>query len=427
MTATYIAYADKDSDHLMAMHEALRKSDVPSVFATTGEGFTPKAAGQLDGASVMVVLVSAAAMRSNRVRDELAYATARQLTIIPYQLDKAKLTGTWRNLLADKLRYNRFDEDSLPQLISEAKTRYHARCPVIAVMNMKGGVGKTTVTSQVFGAYQAQLAGRVLLIDLDPQYNLTQVFFDMDTADANALHDASVISLFEKSRVHGAPKSPADEWEKLSTAPFAPAAPEELMQELLLGGPAGRLDLICGQFEICKYGFSTDAEGLAAVRKNFLSMVDHYRRFYDLIVIDTNPNASFLTDCCVRASDHVLIPMQPDMYSMRGVKLLRRIIQNNQKTTHLHTLFNRVNRSERSEFEAEARNGALDSLAGFGFAETILDPALPYSRHYITPSPREETPAWRQLLTHYGRGGGLKIARNNLLTVAEAIAARISS
>ena len=50
----------------------------------------------------------------------------------------------------------------------------HAR-EIIAVTNQKGGVGKTTIAAAVFREMQKATAKRILLVDFDSQYNLTQL------------------------------------------------------------------------------------------------------------------------------------------------------------------------------------------------------------------------------------------------------------
>ena len=96
------------------------------------------------------------------------------------------------------------------------------------------------------------------------------------------------------------------------------------------------------------------------VGANFRKMIDYYRSHYDLIVFDTNPNATFLTRCALEAADRVLAPMHPDVYSLRGVRLLNQVMQEQvsaDKRPYLSVLFNTVGRSEQSNFEADARNG----------------------------------------------------------------------
>ncbi|HAW56139.1 MAG TPA: hypothetical protein DCX29_14955 [Hyphomonas sp.] len=377
----------------------------------------------IDDAFAMIVLVSASSVRSKAVRQDVERAKARGLKLIPYQIDKARLNGFFKHEVLPHLRLSSTTPDGIKQLVNETRQAYKSKCPVLAVMNLKGGVGKTTISSQVFGAWQGALGGRILLVDLDPQYNLTQTFFEMDVADASAAADKSVISLFEKSRLHARDAtSPAESWLTLSTDPFAPVPKEKLIHELMgEGSPGGRLDLISGQFEISKYAFASDPASLALIKEHFLQSIERYRSDYDLIVFDTNPNATFLTRCALEAADRVLAPMHADIYSLRGVRLLNQVIREQIAPEHrpdLSVLFNAVGRSEQSTFEADARNGAYNSKAGFDLAGSLLRSALPRSGHLQVKAPREGEPAWKQLVIHAGRGGGLKPIRESLKTVA---------
>jgi len=336
------------------------------------------------------------------------------------------VAGTFKKQLAENLRLAMMDEGGLEKLVAEVRGRYRRKCPVLSVMNLKGGVGKTTIAAQVFGAWQAALGGRILLIDLDPQYNLTQTFFDMEAADQSAAKDKSVISLFEKSRLHAvdAP-SPAERWNELSADPFPTPAAEDIVHPLLGGdGPGGVLDLISGQFEISKYAFATDSAALSAIDANFQRTIDHLRSSYDLIVFDTNPNATFLTRCALEASDRVIAPMHPDMYSLRGVKLLNQVLNEHIRPDNrpeLSVLFNKVSRNEQSTFEADARNGAHDQRAGFNLAGALLQTALPRSGHLDVRSPEPDQAPWKSLVIHNGRGGGLKKIRESLKSAAAEI------
>ncbi len=273
----------------------------------------------------------------------------------------------------------------------------------------------------------------MLLIDLDPQYNLTQTFFDMEHADASSARDKSVISLFERSRLHAYDTiSPGETWSKISTEPFEPVARDVISHNLLTGeeAPGGRFDLISGQFEISKYAFAPGPESLAVVGANFRRMIDFYRSEYDLIVFDTNPNATFLTRCALEAADRILTPMHPDVYSLRGVKLLNQVMQEQVSDANrpdLSILFNTVGRSEQSNFEADARNGAFDEQAGFALSEALLTSALPRSGHLVVRSPEPGDAPWKQLVVHRGRGGGLKTIRDALNGIASELSALVDT
>jgi len=435
MSHLFIAHGPRDVDALLTVHELFRQESIPTWYAPPGgegEADPVQVNNAIDSAFGMVVLVSASSIRSKSVQAQLQRATERGLTLFPIRADLGRLSRQFKTALADKLTDALTDDGAMDRLLANVRERYQRRCPVIAVMNLKGGIGKTTVTSQVFGAWQASLGGRTLLIDLDPQYNLTQTFFDMDHADASSARDRSVISLFERSRLHApdAP-SPAEDWSTVNTEPFSPAPVEAITHDLLgSDGPGGRLDLISGQFEISKYAFAPSPEALAKVGANFRRMVDHYRSQYDLIVFDTNPNATFLTRCALEAADRVLAPMHPDIYSLRGVRLLNQVIQEQvekDKRPALSVLFNAVGRSEQSNFEAEARNGTFDDVAGFALSKALLKSALPRSGHLVVRTPEIGEAPWTGLVIHRGRGGGLKSIREALKAIAIELKALVDA
>lgn len=433
MSHAFIVHGPKDVDSLLTVHEALRKAGIATWYeppgAATAEGMAA-VADAIDKAFAMIVLVSAGSIRSREAQAQIERGIARGMTIIPFRIDNARLSGVFKKQLAETLRLALMDEGGLDKLVAEVRARYRRKCPVLSVMNLKGGVGKTTLTAQVFGAWQAALGGRILLIDLDPQYNLTQTFFDMETADQSAARDRSVISLFEKSRLHAVDvPSPADDWNRLSPDPFPTPAASDIVHPILAGeGPGGVMDLISGQFEISKYAFATDSAVLSAINSNFQRTIDHLRSDYDLIVFDTNPNATFLTRCVLEACDRVLAPMHPDMYSLRGVKLLNQVLNEHIRADvrpELSVLFNKVARNEQSTFEADARNGAHNQRAGFDLSAALLQTALPRSGHLDVRSPEPDQAPWKSLVIHKGRGGGLKSIREALKAAAGEIRDRL--
>lgn len=428
MAHVYISHSPVDLDPLLTVHEALRKAGIadwyPTSPAQAGDG--DLVARQITQAFAMIALVSADGMRSAEMERDLALARRQGTPVIPVRLDKARLNGRMKDVIGSTKIHDFDGGAGMDGILESVRSRYHARCPVIAVMNLKGGVGKTTLTAQVFGTLQANDRSRVLMIDLDPQYNLTQLFFDMPDADLRAARDQSVISLFEKSRLHASGiASPASDWNTLAREPLALPAIDRLVAPLLApDGPAGRLDLITGQFEISKYAFATDQAALDSVKANFATQVEALRSHYDLIVMDTNPNATFLTQCVLEVANRVLAPMHPDIYSLRGVRLLNEVISSRIAPglrPDLSVVFNNVPRREQSTFEADARNGVHDAQAGFELSRAVIGTALPQSGHLAVRPPEEDTPLHHQLTIHHGRGGGLRGIRDALTALASEI------
>jgi len=223
MSHAFIAHGADQSDNLLKLHEALRAAGIPARYSSPDRQAAVDAVS-IDEASLMIVLISYDSMRSNDVRSQIVRAKRNGTTIIPVLADRARLTGYIKTELGKSIAHKIED---IGAVIDAAQKAYRQVSPVVAVMNLKGGIGKTTIASQISASYQAHTGARVLLIDFDPQYNLTQLFFPGIQADEAIAADQSVISLFEKSRVHQADlTSPADRWATLSTEPGARKLPE---------------------------------------------------------------------------------------------------------------------------------------------------------------------------------------------------------
>ena len=426
MSYAFITHGADHLDNLLKLHEAFRTAGIPAKYVQDDTVDRAHADAIVDDATLMIVLVSYESMRSKSVKADIKRARKNGLRIIPVLADRARLTGFVRSELS---HIQMHPIEDMPAIVKDAQRTYRLGCPVVAIMNLKGGVGKTTLSAQLAGTYQAKNKNRVLLIDFDPQYNLTQLFFPGPAADKAIADDRSIISLFEKSRVHAADTpSPADSWSTLNVEPFTPA-PRQKIAHSLIGKPnlKGRLDIIFGQFEISKYAFSSDQSGLEAVRANFLRAIDHYRSQYDLIFLDTNPNATFLTRCALQAADRVIAPMFTDIYSLRGVRLLNRVINDQtapDQRPDLSILFNAVERREQSNFEADTRNGVFDQQVGFPLSKSVMTAALPRSRHFRVKL-TEDDPPIKRLLIHHGRGGGLRHIREALTSTSVELGALI--
>lgn len=181
---------------------------------------------------------------------------------------------------------------------------------VIAIINQKGGVGKTTTTMNLAHAL-ARKGNRVMTIDFDPQANLTVGFGALSRPQAgigNALVDGvQVKDLIQPVR------------EKL---------------ELL---PAGdRL----GEFEYMTEGGAQRGFMLQKLIKD-----QHWDM--DFVLIDCAPTSGMLGMNALLAADEVMVPVASDFYSLQGVSRLMQIfnyvetsLQRNTKKWFVLTRFN---------------------------------------------------------------------------------------
>ncbi|PFB77515.1 ParA family protein [Bacillus thuringiensis] len=176
---------------------------------------------------------------------------------------------------------------------------------VISFLNMKGGVCKTTLCKEI--AYNLQLQNKkVLVIDIDPQSNCTQSFFEKfekDVTDANGKIKSdipSIQNLYDLKLVAGKEK--------------------DVILEL-----TENLHLIPGDLTTVfmeRNSNSTQEQKLLQVIKQW-----KLKENYDFIFIDCPPTYSFYTVSALMASDYYLVPSKADMYSLLGLSLLQDVVK----------------------------------------------------------------------------------------------------
>jgi chromosome partitioning protein len=204
--------------------------------------------------------------------------------------------------------------------MKEAPKNAIRRAVIITVANQKGGVGKTT-TAMNLGVALARAGKRVLLIDSDPQANLTSYLGVTPGADTYS-------ELLTLDQVY------------LSKRPVDAEA-----RKLYITSTASDVDLIASDKALSGveyYLFSRADREL--VLSHFLNGVSPH---YDFILIDTPPSLNLLTLNALCASDHVLIPVQPEFFSLEGIVKIRESIENirdrwNEKLSILGVLFTQV-------------------------------------------------------------------------------------
>jgi chromosome partitioning protein len=189
--------------------------------------------------------------------------------------------------------------------------------PVVAVLNMKGGVGKTTLSAHLFRVLFEQKRIGTLLLDLDPQFNLTQALHTRARYDRLKASGKTIYTVMEPS--------PHVSIFEIKTSAKPPPLADSLVFHFMhfdKAVPPVTLDLLAGDFDMVKYSLMDDNKKLSAVRKRFASFVEKSKESYGLICIDCNPSSSFLTMCALDVCTHIVVPVRPDRYSILGLEVL---------------------------------------------------------------------------------------------------------
>ncbi len=183
---------------------------------------------------------------------------------------------------------------------------------VIAVANQKGGVGKTT-TVQCLGRALEERCRSVLLVDLDPQACLTySLGFDPEALDIS-VHDVFVRSASAADAVVSASSTNA-------AALGSGASPE-----LLSSAREGSLDLLPATIDLA--GSEVHLLARTGREQALARALAGIMSSYDVVLIDCPPSLGVLTINGLSAADEVVIPLQCEALSLRGVGQLMATIQ----------------------------------------------------------------------------------------------------
>ncbi len=191
---------------------------------------------------------------------------------------------------------------------------------VVAVANMKGGVGKTTIVVGLAETLASvPILGRrlkVLVVDLDAQANSSICIAGDDVLEELLEAGASIEVYLDRAVVHGERVSLKSFIRRQATSLCAGHAPIAL--SLIPSSPELRYverDMIC---TLTKSGYSIEAvEG--RVRELFVKEVDALRREFDFILFDCPPGISSFTEAVLKASDIIITPVVPDTLSTYGL------------------------------------------------------------------------------------------------------------
>ncbi len=180
---------------------------------------------------------------------------------------------------------------------------------VISIINLKGGVGKTTITIALGEIMAFNYDLKVLIIDLDPQTNATVALIGEDSWVKRNIRGQTLMQLFR---------------DKIENTNIFSAEEAIIKNVSNVGGGINALDLLPSSLDLI------DLQDLIITIpvSRFLplkpvtvlaeALVNHLAH-YDIVLIDCPPNLGLITQNGLIISQHYLIPVIPDILSTYGI------------------------------------------------------------------------------------------------------------
>ena len=192
---------------------------------------------------------------------------------------------------------------------------------IVSVINMKGGVGKTTLSIGLSDFLSDLNNCKVLLIDADPQFNSTQAL--LDNYKSKGYEDPSSEINYYSEIVLPAGKTIYKLFKPQVDMSQAYETPDK--KEVIID-LKDNLDILCGDLNLVLVNKVSDHTFVKRIR-NFVED-NELRKIYDYIIIDCPPTLTIYTDSALMASDFYLIPNRIDRYSIVGIGSLQKAVQN---------------------------------------------------------------------------------------------------
>ena len=186
---------------------------------------------------------------------------------------------------------------------------------VVSLINMKGGVGKTTLAVGL--AWELAQDNDVLLVDVDPQFNATQWLVDYNdyVAWLKSESKCTVFDIYMPEKMLGGIGGFSKKDRKNTSATL-----QNTVMQVSHSGTT--LDIVPSNLEL----ITLDASPRGT--ENRLNLfLEPARKKYEYIIIDCPPTASLFSLSAHIASDAYLVPIKPDPLSVLGLPLLERTME----------------------------------------------------------------------------------------------------
>jgi cellulose biosynthesis protein BcsQ len=196
---------------------------------------------------------------------------------------------------------------------------------VLSFFNNKGGVGKTTLTGNIASYFALELKKKVLIVDCDPQCNITQyILGDEKTIELYWPKDATKGTIKTKTIMDVVQPIVDGDASINSTVKPIPSKGNRFAVDLLAGDP--RFSLFEDQLSQAWNEIPTGKAGGFRVTNWLRAYLDSISDKYDIVFVDVSPSLGAINRSVLLACDNFVTPLGADAFSLLGVRNISRWI-----------------------------------------------------------------------------------------------------
>ena len=261
----------------------------------------------------------------------------------------------------------------------------------IAVMNTKGGVGKSTLVLSLAETLSAQFHKNVLIIDSDAQASVSAMLLSSSNLHRLQSDGLTIVDLLVASVLNNV----AVDWPR-----FVVGGVSDVDE-------ARTVYLVPSDMQLTLFEREVSKESLhARLRTSIGALLNHVRGVFDIVLVDCPPGLSVLTESWLREADFHLSPTKPDYVSTCGLEVFRRFKGLNPEMGFAENLGVVINmRDAQSSVETEYQRWLGNNPENRLFAQTVprtsaLQHAAqlsPVERSYVAKYPGESGTSIRAL------------------------------
>ncbi|MGH6950938.1 MAG: AAA family ATPase, partial [Vitreimonas sp.] len=418
--AAYLAFEPPDEEAARSVGAELERNGWTVTFsdvALRSPERSSELAQTVGRADIVLVLASVAAEGSAWMQRETAAALNNGRSVIVVLAGDLS-AGAWLHTTLDTAAAIDMRGKARSEILSEIVDRARSangRGRVIAMLNIKGGVGKTVLAANLFAAAHLADKRSVSFIDLDPQHNLTQYF--LPPGERNRIRERNH-TIYGILRPRGEACIPNEDIGGV-------AAP---LNRARRGARHPNFEIVAGDERLFEFTLDTrPAREKAQAFTRFRALITALRARSDAVIIDSNPCATFLTRLAITTADHIVAPVRPEKYSLTGLNMLEQVVRE-VRGRPLHAgefsvLLNGVNDRTKSEETAKADALTREEIRNAPFfGGSLIEAEVPYSA--LLKAPPSERFAANPINVTAMLRVGVRTAKEALIRAAASILKR---